>query len=74
MPALAFSFASCPSAGPAAGVFVFLIPTLADDQRAPNASAPPELAAAGLVDEVDIVEVDIVVFGACTFGTGTDVK
>ena len=70
MPALAFSFASCPSAGPAVGVFAFLIPTLADDQRAPNASAPLEaLVSVGFVDVVDAV-----VIAACEFGAGTEVK
>lgn len=38
MPALAFSLANCPSAGPEVGVLVFLIPALAEDQSDPKAS------------------------------------
>ena len=55
MPALAFSLASWPSAGPEDGVPVFLMPTLADDQRLPKASPPPPLGftAAGLIPGVE---------------------
>ncbi len=47
IPALAFSLASCPSAGPEVGVLVFLIPALAVDHREPNASPPLDDFAAG---------------------------
>lgn len=54
IPALAFSFASCPSAGPDVGVLVFLIPALAEDHREPKASPPPlDFTAAGLVPEAE---------------------
>ena len=67
MPALAFSFASCPSAGLCEGVLVFLTPALAADQREPKASPPAvaDLAAAGFV-------VDATAVGAP--GAGTEVK
>lgn len=44
IPAVAFSLANWPRAGPDVGVLVFLIPALAEDQRDPKASPP----AAGL--------------------------
>jgi len=50
IPALDFSFASCPSAGPVVGVLVFLMPALAEFQIEPKASPPPE----------DLVVVDFV--------------
>jgi len=60
MPALVFSFANWPRAGPEEGVLDFLIPVLAVDHNEPNASPPPEedfvagaLAAAGVYDGVD---------------------
>lgn len=40
IPALLFSLASCPIVGPGPVGVVFLIPTLAWDHRAPNASPP----------------------------------
>ena len=46
IPALLFSFASWPIAGPAVGVDFLVMPWLAVDHSAPNAS-PPALAAAG---------------------------
>jgi hypothetical protein len=67
IPALAFSLASWPSAGPEGGVPVFLIPALADDQRLPKASPPLGFAAAGLAPGVD-AEVD------CEAGAWTEVK
>jgi hypothetical protein len=53
MPALAFSLASWPSAGPDDVVLVFLIPALADDHREPKASPPPEDFAAGWIPDVE---------------------
>lgn len=70
IPALAFSFASCPRAGPDVGVLAFLIPALADDQMDPNAS-PPDF-----VDEApgDFTE-DVPEAGfACATGAWTEVK
>jgi len=52
IPALAFSLASCPRAGPEVGVLVFLIPALAEDQRDPKASPP----AAGFAAPGDLME------------------
>jgi len=70
IPALAFSFASCPRAGPEVGELVFLIPALADDHNEPNASPPaPGLDAAG-----DLIE-ELADIGFAWFaGAGTEVK
>jgi hypothetical protein len=70
IPALAFSFASWPRAGPCVGVLDFLIPTLAVDHSEPNASPPAEddLAATGFADEF------IVEAAGCGLGAGTEVK
>merc|ERR1712093_163090 len=67
IPALAFSLASCPRAGPEVGVLVFLVPALADDQRDPEASPPAGLAAPGdLTDEAPEADLAACVEGACT--------
>lgn len=52
IPALAFSLANCPRAGPEVGVLVFLIPALADDHKEPKASPP----AAGLDPAGDLMD------------------
>jgi hypothetical protein len=65
IPALAFSLANCPRAGPEVGVLVFLIPALAEDQRDPKASPPAAgFAPPGdLTDDVPDVGFDCVVEG-----------
>ena len=68
IPALAFSLANCPRAGPEVGVLVFLIPALADDQMDPNAS-PPDFAAGG-----DFTEEAPDAGFACATGACTEVK
>jgi hypothetical protein len=69
IPALAFSLANWPRAGPDVGVLVFLIPTLAEDQREPKASPPAAGFAPGDLTE-EAPDVGLV----CVEGTWTDVK
>lgn len=64
IPAVAFSLANCPRAGPDVGVLVFLIPALAEDQREPNASPPAVGLAPG-----DFTEEDPDAGFACVEGT-----
>jgi hypothetical protein len=72
MPALAFSLASCPRAGPEVGVLVFLMPALAVDHSEPKASPPVEGLAAGWDFMEDAVEVGFA-WGVAT-GAWTEVK
>lgn len=78
MPALAFSLASWPSAGPETGVLDFLIPALAEDQMEPKASPPAPLDLAAPDDLADENDEDAnapeVGFAAWGAGAWTEVK
>jgi hypothetical protein len=73
IPALLFSVASWPMAGPGPACVFFLMPTLAWDHRDPNASPPDGFAAAGPLAGLAPPSVDDAA-GCCAATACTDEK